>query len=317
VNYSNTIDICLATYNGAPWMAEFLDSLDAQTHTDWHLVVADDASNDGTLDLIRAHFAAAPAKLTIVERARTGEGVVQNFADAIGAARAAYVLPADQDDVWVPEKLATMLVAMRRGEQAGSVPTLVFSDLEVVDAGLETIDPSWWSHTGMAPEWALSFKTMLSQNIVPGCAMMLNRRLLELAMPMPKGVIMHDWWFLLVALAFGRVEVCSEALVRYRRHPGAHTYWNRGGILPAIRRQYANVGIIRRDYARTVAQARAFDLAFGAALDGRAEGRLKHSILRDFIRASTLGWWRKRWLCMRTGVHLVSVLQTTKFYLCI
>lgn len=317
MNHSNTIDICLATYNGARWIGEFLDSLDAQIHTDWRLIVADDASSDGTVELIRAHFAAAPDKLTVVERAGTGQGVVQNFADAIGAARSAYVLPADQDDVWVPAKLATMLAAMRRGEQGGSVPTLVFSDLEVVDAGLAQLDPSWWNHTGMKPEWASSFKTMLSQNIVPGCAMMLNRRLLERAMPMPAGVIMHDWWFLLVALAIGRIEVCSEALVRYRRHPGAHTYWNRGGVLSAVRRQFAGVAVIRRDYANTVAQARAFDLAFGEQLDATAEGRSKRRILRDYIRASTLGWWGKRWVCMRLRVHLVSVLQTTKFYISI
>jgi glycosyltransferase involved in cell wall biosynthesis len=317
VKYSNTIDICLATYNGAVWIGEFLDSLDAQTHADWRLIVADDASTDGTLDLIRAHFSAMPDKLTVVQRAQTGQGVVQNFADAIDAARSAYVMPADQDDIWVPQKLATMLSAMRRAEQDGSVPTLVFSDLEVVDADLATLDPSWWSHTGIKAHWASSFKTMLSQNIVPGCAMMLNRRLLELAMPMPAGVIMHDWWFLLVALAFGRVDVCSETLVRYRRHPGAHTYWSRGGILSAVRRQYAGIAVTRRNYANTVTQARAFDLAFGKKLDESAQGRRKRAILRDYIRASTLGWWRKRWLCMRIRVHLVSLLQTTKFYISI
>jgi glycosyltransferase involved in cell wall biosynthesis len=317
VKTNNTIDICLATYNGAQWIGEFLDSLDAQTHADWHLIVADDASTDGTLDLIRAHFAAAPGKLSVVHRAQTGQGVVQNFADAIGTARSAYVMPADQDDIWAPQKLATMLAAMRRGEQDGTVPTLVFSDLEVVDASLARLDPSWWNHTGMKVEWARSFKAMLSQNIVPGCAMMLNRPLLDLAMPMPAGIIMHDWWFLLVALALGRVEICPEALVRYRRHPGAHTYWNRGGILSALRRQYAGIAVIRRDYARTVAQARAFDLAFGETLNESAEGRLKRSIVRNYIRASTLGWWGKRWLCIRNRVHLVSVLQTTKFYVCI
>jgi glycosyltransferase involved in cell wall biosynthesis len=317
VNHRNTIDICLATYNGATWIQEFLDSLDAQTHTEWRLVVSDDASSDDTVALIRAHFAGVPQRLTVVHRPRTGQGVVQAFADSISAAQADYVLLADQDDVWVPAKLATMLSLMRSAEQAGEVPALVFSDLEVVDGSLATLDPSWWSHTGMKPEWASSFKTMLSQNIVPGCAMMLNRRLLEQAMPMPAEVIMHDWWFLLVALAIGRVEVCSEALVRYRRHPGAHTYWNRGGVLSAVRRQYAGIAIIRRDYANTVAQARAFDLAFGEKLDATAQGRAKRGILRDYIRASTLGWWRKRWLCMRTRVHLVSVLQTTKFYICI
>jgi glycosyltransferase involved in cell wall biosynthesis len=317
VNKSNTIDICLATYNGAAWIGEFLDSLDAQTHTDWRLVVSDDASSDATLALIRAHFAGAPQRLTVAERPRTGQGVVQNFADALGAAQADYILLADQDDVWAPTKLAAMLELMHRTEQVERAPALVFSDLEVVDGSLATVDSSWWRHTGMKPEWATSFKTMLSQNIVPGCAMMLNRPLLALAMPMQSGVIMHDWWFLLVALAFGRVGVSDEALVRYRRHPAAHTYLNRDGIFASLRRQYSGIAIIRRDYARTVEQARIFELVYGESLDQSVQGRRQRAILRDYIRASTLGWWRKRWLCMKTRVHLVSVLQTTKFYLCI
>lgn len=314
VNQSNTVDICLATYNGAPWIDEFLDSLDAQSHTEWRLIISDDASQDGTLDLVRRHYAADPARLAVVQRKQTGQGVVQNFADAISASSAAYVVLADQDDIWVPDKLAALLALMLRAEQGGKLPVLVFSDMEVVDGELNTLAPSWWGHTGIKATWATSFTAMLSQNIVPGCAMMLNRSLLEQAMPMPAAVIMHDWWFLLVALALGRVEVCDSALVRYRRHPGAHTYWNRGAILPALRRQYQGIAVLRRDYAKTVVQAEAFELEFGAKMGETDSGRAKRKILHHYIEASRRGWWCKRWLWMTNRVHLVSVLQTAKLY---
>ena len=113
MNQSKTIDICLATYDGAAWVQEFLNSLDAQTYTDWRLVVSDDASKDGTLEIIRIHFTNTPEKLSIVQRERTGAGVVQNFQDAIEASSSEYILLADQDDVWMPEKLRALLAVMR------------------------------------------------------------------------------------------------------------------------------------------------------------------------------------------------------------
>lgn len=315
VNQRNTIDICLATYNGAPWIDAFLDSLDAQTHTAWRLIVSDDASQDGTLELVRRHYGADPARLVVVQRKQTGQGVVQNFADAIDASRAAYVVLADQDDIWVPDKLATLLALLLGAEQGGTVPALVFSDLEVVDGELNTLAPSWWGHSGFKAAWARSFTSILSLNTVPGCAMMLNRRLLTLAMPMPAAVIMHDWWFLLAALALGKVAASDRALVRYRRHPGAHTYWNRGGMLSAVRRQYQGIAVLRRDYALTVAQAEAFELAFGAQMEQAEHGSVKRKILHDYIDASRRGWWRKRWIWMNNRIHLGSPLQTTKLYM--
>jgi glycosyltransferase involved in cell wall biosynthesis len=315
VNFSKTIDICLATYNGAPWVQEFLCSLDTQTYANWHLIVSDDASKDGTLKLIKAHFIDTPEKLTVVQRPHTGAGVVQNFQDAINSANSEYVLLADQDDVWVPEKLATLLALMRQTEKDATAPALVFSDLEVVDEHLNTLNKSWWLYTSIKPDWALSFKAMLSQNVVPGCAVMLNRSLLKMAMPIPKGVIMHDWWFLLVCLAFGNVAFSPARLIRYRRHAGAHTYTHRGGIVSALCRQYQGIEAVRKDYRKTVIQAEAFEQLFGVKMDTLDNGRVKRQALHDYIEASKKGWWQKRWMCMKNGIHLISVLQTTKFYL--
>jgi glycosyltransferase involved in cell wall biosynthesis len=314
VNQSNNLDICLATYNGATWIQEFLDSLDAQTYPNWRLIVSDDSSKDSTLDIIRAHFMSAPEKLVLVQRGRTGLGVVQNFQDAIEASDSEYVLLADQDDVWVPEKLATLLSLMRQTEQDGA-PALVFSDLEVVDEQLVNINQSWWSYISVKSNWAFNFNVILCQNIVQGCSMMVNRSLLKVALPFPGGVVMHDWWLLLVAQVFGVIGSSPSALVRYRRHSKAHTFIQKSGLLSAILRQVHSIEAVRDHYKSTVVQTKAFERMFAGKMDATHNREVKLRALRKYIDISSYGGVRRRWSLLKNGFHMVSILRTFKFLL--
>lgn len=314
---NDRIDICLATYNGAQWIGAFLASLDAQTYTNWRLVISDDYSEDDSLDLIYSYFQEKPEKLKIVKRVGGDRGVLQNFQNAIDGSDSKYVLLADQDDIWLPDKIEKLFSAMIDVERGHEVPALVFSDLKVVDEQLIPIHSSWWGLGRVRPDWAKSFTGVLCQNIVPGCAMMLNRRLLDIALPFPKGIIMHDWWFLLVCAAFGKVEYCSERLVLYRRHSGAHTYFNGGGWVTNLIRRYGDFKTYREQYAATVQQAQIFESRFGAAKEELVMPHSCRRTLLDYIEASKSGWFRKRWLWMRNGIHLTSKMRTVKFYISI
>lgn len=316
-NQSERVDICLATYNGAQWIGAFLASLDAQTYTNWRLVVSDDYSADDSLDLINSYFQEKPEKLKIVKRVGGDRGVLQNFQNAIDGSDSKYVLLADQDDIWLPDKIEKLSTAMIDVEREDVVPALVFSDLKVVDEQLVPIHTSWWGLGRVRPDWAKSFTGVLCQNIVPGCAMMLNRRLLDIALPFPKGIIMHDWWFLLVCAAFGKVEYCSDRLVLYRRHSGAHTYFNGGGWVANLIRRYGDFKTYREQYAATVRQAQIFESRFGAAKEELVMSHSCRRTLLDYIEASKSGWFRKRWLWMRNGIHLTSRMRTVKFYISI
>ena len=143
-NQSERVDICLATYNGAQWIGAFLASLDAQTYTNWRLVVSDDYSADDSLDLINSYFQEKPEKLKIVKRVGGDRGVLQNFQNAIDGSDSKYVLLADQDDIWLPDKIEKLSTAMIDVEREDVVPALVFSDLKVVDEQLVPIHTSWW-----------------------------------------------------------------------------------------------------------------------------------------------------------------------------
>lgn len=311
------VDICLATYNGAQWIGAFLASLDAQTYKNWRLVVSDDNSTDDSLDIVNSYFQEKTEKLKIVKRVSGDRGVLQNFQNAIDGSDSKYVLLADQDDIWLPDKIEKLISVMADAERGSEVPVLVFSDLKVVDEHLVQIHSSWWGHGHVNPDWAKSFAGLLCQNIVPGCAMMLNRRLLEIALPFHKGMIMHDWWFLLVCATFGKVGYCSDRLVLYRRHSAAHTYFNGGSWVKNLIRQYGDFKTYREQYAATVRQAQIFESRFGKAKGQLVMPDSCRKMLCDYIEASKSGWFRKRWLWLRNGIHLTSKMRTVKFYISI
>jgi glycosyltransferase involved in cell wall biosynthesis len=102
--------ILLCTFNGARFLAEQLDSLEAQTHQNWVVIASDDGSTDQTLELLQQYQAKWPAgKLTI--RSGPQKGFCQNFLYLAcdPQIKVSYYAFCDQDDVWLPTKLSVAL----------------------------------------------------------------------------------------------------------------------------------------------------------------------------------------------------------------
>jgi glycosyltransferase involved in cell wall biosynthesis len=216
------VDVLLATFNGAKYLAQQLDSILAQTHQNFRLLVSDDGSSDDTLAILESYRPRLGERLLILPYAGRGRGVVRNFENLMCASRqhgvARWAAFADQDDVWLPQKLEVLVNEMVRLENAsgGSEPCLVHSDLAVVDQELQTIARSFVDHQRMDPAQCTPL-ALLSVNQVTGCAMMVNRALLELALPLPPQAVMHDWWCALLSGSGQRSYVNSQLLL-YRQH---------------------------------------------------------------------------------------------------
>ncbi|WP_427871164.1 glycosyltransferase family 2 protein [Leucobacter luti] len=214
--------ILLATFNGAKYLKPQLASLDSQVHNNWHLVVWDDGSTDSTPELLRSFADARPGRVTILEGepVRSASG---NFFRLLRAAPPAdfYAL-CDQDDVWHPDKLTTMIAGLQwMGEQHPiRSPALAFSDLRVVDRDLCLLRESFMGQIKARPERA-SFGSLIVENLAPGCSMVFNSALLRELYEEPEtrnAAIMHDWWLILLAISTGRVGYVDRALVDYRQH---------------------------------------------------------------------------------------------------
>lgn len=246
--------IAMATYNGGRFIEEQIRSIQAQSYSDWVLYIRDDGSRDDTVQKV-LQFERKDHRVKLVRDMLGNQGAIGNFSTLMKFAleeSADYVFFADQDDVWHPEKLATMLGAMRELEltHGAQTPLLVHCDLAVVNEVLRPIADSFVKYSRLAPTSA-DLGVLLCQNQVTGCACVINRTLLELACPVPHNVLMHDWWLALLASTTGKIGFVPKPLVKYRQHGenvlGAVSLGRRlKELLFSLRQWELRMGVIRR-----------------------------------------------------------------------
>ncbi|MHB9097316.1 MAG: glycosyltransferase family 2 protein [Syntrophales bacterium] len=301
---NGTIDILLATCNGAPYLPEQLDSLMAQTCRSWRLLVRDDGSSDGTLEILEHYRSRHPDVIMIIPSEGQNLGACGNFSRLLEQADAPYVMLCDQDDFWLPDKVETTLTAMQELERqhGAATPLLIHTDLMVVDEQLTVIGESLWRFQSTEPQRLTKLNRVLLQNLATGCTIMINRALRDLAVPVPKQAWMHDWWLVLVATAFGRVAAVEKPTVLYRQHGRNDTgamLWN---FLAEVQVYFV------RERRRAAYALRESVLAGlegqAAAFVDRYEGRLppaEREMLRAFCSLRRRNFIMRRYLTLRYG----------------
>lgn len=225
------ISVALCTYNGAAHLKEQLESIRLQTLQPGELVIRDDGSSDNTQEIVKefALRAAFPVRFAINSPRL---GVVRNFETAIRDARGRYIALCDQDDVWYSDKLAKEMAVMTKTERdcGDNVPILVHSDLRVVSVKRELIHSSMFAYQKLSPPRSRSMDTLLVQNFVTGCTVIINRALVDVALPIAPQAVMHDWWLALCASLYGEIRTLPESTIDYRQHAhnqvGARGYWS-------------------------------------------------------------------------------------------
>src|SRR5208283_5399841 len=214
------VDICLATYNGERYLDAFYASIAAQSHSNWRLLVRDDGSSDTTPQVLE-RLARDDARVVPLADGLGNLGVVRNFAEILGRCTAQYVMLADQDDVWYPHKIEDsldVLCTLQARSPERESPRLVFTDLHVADESLNVLNESFIRMQRLDRWRDPSFVQLLTQNVAPGCTMIMNRALLDAALPIPDQAAMHDWWLLLVAAAIGEIGTVAKPTMAYRQH---------------------------------------------------------------------------------------------------
>lgn len=223
------VDILMAVYNGKRYLQEQIESILIQDYPHFHILIRDDGSSDGTQELINEYVNKYPDKIRLIESSQP-LGAQGNFSELMQASQSPYIMLSDQDDVWRRDKISKTLAKMKETEKmlGNKKPVLIHTDLVVVDADLKLIHPSFWRFSRCSPHRHHSLNRLLVQNVVTGCTCMMNRPLLNVALPIPKETIMHDWWLALVASAFGTIRTVSGATMFYRQHQhnvlGAQSY---------------------------------------------------------------------------------------------
>ncbi len=270
------VSVALCTYNGEAHLREQLESLLAQDHLDIELVAADDASTDGTWQILEAYaprFAAA----RLIRNSRN-LGLRANFEQAFRACSGEWIAPCDQDDVWLPQKLNRLLAEAEAG------PVLIYCDSALIDAhGRPSggkVSDRYHMASGTDP---LAFALM---NCVSGHASIFRRSLLERALPIPEGAN-YDWWLAFVAAQSGGIAYVDEPLVRFRQHEA-----NASGFAGQLKR-----GAPRSASERNSLEAR--NLASLAAFSGPGQAFFRRLASLWALRVQHRFTPRLAWLLVR------------------
>ena len=99
------ISVCIATYNGERFIERQIISILNQLGSEDEIVIADDGSTDNTLAILKR---LNDSRLRVVEGAHR-HSPIWNFERALEQAKGEYIFLADQDDVWMPEKVAVTM----------------------------------------------------------------------------------------------------------------------------------------------------------------------------------------------------------------
>jgi glycosyltransferase involved in cell wall biosynthesis len=254
------ISVALCTCNGERYLQEQLQSLAKQEHAPFELVVSDDASTDSTCRILDDFAAGSPFTVR-VQRNSESLGVIKNFERVLSLCNGDYIALCDQDDVWLPDKLVRLAKLVRACESKnGGGPTLVYSDMELVDADLKRTGRSYAEDQRLEVPKEQSYRTLLVQNYIPGCTMLFSADLLTSALPFPDDTAMHDWWLALLAALSGSVCQDPSRSVLYRQHSD-----NQVGSAPrlSVKNALSVVALlpalrtIQGNYSVAAAQARA------------------------------------------------------------
>lgn len=223
-----TVSVALGTHNGAAFLEAQVRSILAQSRPVDEIVISDDASSDGTLDLVERLLREESAERStpsppsvLILRNASALGVTANFEQALRSTTGDLVALADQDDVWHTDRVARA-VSMFAAE-----PTLdlVASDARLVDWVGRDSGTTLFETLGVTDGLRRrlrsgdAFDELLRRNVITGATMMVTRDLIDRASPFPMTWV-HDEWLAIVASVGGGIGLVDFPLIDYRQHGG-------------------------------------------------------------------------------------------------
>lgn len=222
------ISIAMATYNGAKYIKEQLQSIADQTVKPDELVITDDGSSDDTLEIIRIFSLDAPFEVNVVSNEKN-LGFVQNFGKAVALCTGDIIFLSDQDDVWLHTKLEHV-----RGE-FNKHPDIqvITNDARIVDGDLKET-----GLTKLGQNRALGFPDNYFHS---GCCSAMRGTFKDIVLPFPNVYLGHDKWLQEIGDILEVRIVIDEPLQLYRRHGENTSSGLQGAMTPVSQRDLFRV----------------------------------------------------------------------------
>jgi glycosyltransferase involved in cell wall biosynthesis len=287
------ISVVLTSFNGAKFIEQQLNSILNQTLLPDEIIVCDDGSTDGTIQILQAFN--LKHNITILLNP-SQLGVLQNFKTAVALAKPAnYIALCDQDDIWLPNKLTSNWEAMQQLQlsvPSPNEPCLVYSDLAFMNENGIVINTSFYNQMGL-DKFTHCFDTALFGSLLLGCTIFINPAMRSefIAMPNSK-IFFHDAWLALLGFGIGHVHFINTPLVKYRLHDNnlsLQKFKKRNRFVNAL--GHIGKALFKTNYLeKEVALAKVFHEKYYSKLSSN-----KQLLLDAFLSLSGKLYFQKKW----------------------
>lgn len=288
---NDQVAVLMSTYNGARYLRDQIESILTQTYPNLVLYIRDDGSTDETRAII-TEYAATNDKVVAVDMEGPVHnlGVKRSFQRLLAVSPAKYSMFADQDDVWLHDKVLATLLKMQAIE--GNQPATVHTNLTVVNENLQVLKEKMFGDSPLD-----DFTQLMFTNTATGCTMMVNTKLRELLLQhdFSDEIFMHDWWTALAGSYFGKIAYLETPTMLYRQHQG-NQIGEDAGRFRVLRRLHKLDNEIDRT-KKVFLQLHAFDETFYENSNVELKKRYNYFVPYARLRQSTSFWKKLQVLC--------------------
>jgi glycosyltransferase involved in cell wall biosynthesis len=220
------ISIAICTYNGEKYLTDQLNSFAQQTLLPQEIVLCDDGSTDATLKIVEKFQRESGITMNVCRNSER-LGFVKNFEKAISLCTGDFIALSDQDDVWLPDKVETLVNEFDKPENENV--NVIFTDMALVDSDLKSLNKTVWKSFEF-------FKVIMSElnkkgyfkllkergNFVAGASTMMRKKIVNKLIPFVDGAKnwYHDGQIALIAAKNNELRYLDKPLVLYRQHEG-------------------------------------------------------------------------------------------------
>ena len=218
---SKKVAILLSTYNGEKYLREQIDSILAQTYDNFELIVRDDGSKDSTVEIVKEYMEKSDKEITLMVGKNLG--FIKSFFELLKHSDADYFSFADQDDIWLPNKIELAVNSLNKLDD--TKPNMAFSNVDYYDTEMNFMG------NGDSKNKKPSFLNSLYECINQGMTMVINKTARDYIIKnIPEKCFFHDWWTYMICTAFGSVVQDDVVTVKYRRAKTKATVEGQGKI---------------------------------------------------------------------------------------
>lgn len=211
------ISIAMTTYNGEMYLREQLDSILTQTRTDFEIVVCDDCSRDSTPKIL-AEYAIKDSRFRIYENEKN-LGYRKNFNKAVSLCKGDFIAFSDQDDVWLPHHLDTLINHIGENFVCGGATIRCLENGDL----LNVLSPTKHQAKTLNSQVNRLVYQCYAFNLYQGASQMISRKAAELYFPIEKDAFAHDWALATNAIAENKFVYVNEVITKWRKHPSQVT----------------------------------------------------------------------------------------------